>query len=80
MIGIEKECLRVAADGTLSALAHPPALGSPLTHASITTDFSEALLEIVTPPYQDTGAALNHLSDVQNFVYSKLPDGESAQS
>lgn len=76
MIGIEKECLRVAADGTLSALAHPPALGSPLTHASITTDFSEALLEIVTPPYQDTGAALNHLSDVQNFVYSKLPDGE----
>ncbi len=76
MVGVEKECLRVGPDGTLSTLAHPIELGSALTHASITTDFSEALLEIVTPPYEKLGDTLKHLSDVQNFVYSKLPEGE----
>ncbi len=76
MVGVEKECLRVGPDGTLSTLAHPVELGSALTHPSITTDFSEALLEIVTPPYKNLGDTLSHLSDVQNFVYSKLPEGE----
>lgn len=76
MVGVEKECLRVAADGTLSTLGHPPELGSALTHSSITTDFSEALLEMVTPPYVDLADTLKHLSDVQNFVYSKLPENE----
>lgn len=76
MVGVEKECLRVAADGTLSSLGHPAALGSALTHSSITTDFSEALLEMVTPPYTELGDTLSHLADVQNFVYSRLPEGE----
>ncbi len=76
MVGVEKECLRVAADGTLSLLSHPLELGSALTHPSITTDFSEALLEIVTPPYKELALTLRHLQDVQNFVYSKLPEGE----
>jgi len=76
MVGVEKECLRVASDGTLSTLDHPHALGSALTHSSITTDFSESLLEMVTPPYADLADTLQHLADVQNFVYSKLPDGE----
>ena len=76
MVGVEKECLRVAADGTLSVLPHPPGVGSALTHPSITTDFSEALLELVTPPFKDLSDTLKYLSDVQNFVYSKLPDGE----
>lgn len=76
MVGVEKECLRVASDGTLASTTHPVELGRALTHASITTDFSEALLEIVTPPYQNLASTLSHLSDVQNFVYSKLPDGE----
>jgi len=76
MVGVEKECLRVAADGNLSTLDHPYELGSALTHPSITTDFSEALLEMVTPPYADLSNTLQHLADVQNFVYSKLPEGE----
>ena len=76
MVGVEKECLRVAPDGTLSTLGHPYELGSALTHSSITTDFSEALLEMVTPPYVDLADTLKHLSEVQNFVYSKLPEGE----
>jgi len=76
MVGVEKECLRVASDGTLSVLPHPASLGSALTHPSITTDFSEALLEMVTPPFADLGDTLKHLSDVQSFVYSKLPQEE----
>ena len=38
--GLEKESLRVAADGSLSKQRHPKALGSALTHEAITTDFS----------------------------------------
>ncbi len=76
MVGVEKECLRVASDGTLSTLPHPPALGSALTHKSITTDFSEALLEIVTPPFKDMAATLGCLSETQSFVYSQLPESE----
>ena len=76
MVGVEKECLRVAADGTLSELPHPLSVGSALTHPFITTDFSEALLELVTPPFTDLGDTLKHLSDMQNFVYANLPDGE----
>ena len=42
--GIEKESLRVQTTGHLAETPHPKALGSSLTHPSITTDFSEALL------------------------------------
>ena len=51
--GYEKECLRVDADGKLAQTPHPRALGSKLTHPSITTDYSEALLEYITPPSND---------------------------
>lgn len=75
-IGLEKECLRVSAQGTLSDQPHPQALGSALTHPSITTDFSEALLEIVTPPFEDTAHSLDFLDRTHAFVYSQLPPGE----
>ncbi len=75
-IGLEKECLRVSAQGTLSLKPHPPALGAALTHPSITTDFSEALLEIVTPPFDDMAQTLDFLSRTQAFVYSQLPADE----
>ena len=39
--GVEKESLRVQADGRLAMTPHPAALGSPLTHPRITNDFSE---------------------------------------
>ena len=72
MIGLEKETLRVSREGGLAQTAHPVALGSALTHPYITTDYSEALLEIVTPPSQDIPAVLKFLSDTQNFIYSQL--------
>ena len=72
MIGLEKETLRVSREGGLAQTAHPIALGSALTHPYITTDYSEALLEIVTPPSQDIPTVLKFLSDTQNFIYNQL--------
>ncbi len=75
LTGIEKESLRVGPDGSIAQTPHPAVLGSALTHPSITTDYSEALLEFITPPLESAAAALDYLRDLQHFVYKKL-DGE----
>lgn len=72
--GIERECLRVTPDGTLATTPHPAALGSALTHTSITTDYSEALLEFITPVSRDIEDTLNILEDIHSFVYLKNGD------
>lgn len=72
LIGLEKESLRVAESGSVSHTTHPVALGSALTNPAITTDFSEALLELITPPCHTVREALDYLDDIQKFVYSKL--------
>ncbi len=74
--GIEKESLRVTPDGTLAQTPHPPGLGSALTHSAITTDYSEALLEFITPVSTGIEASLDTLEDIHSFVYSQLEDGE----
>ena len=74
LIGVEKECLRVNLEGSISQKPHPVALGSALTHPYITTDYSEALLELITPPLSDAAEALQFLRDSQAFVYSHLED------
>jgi len=71
-IGLEKESLRVSDDGTIANTRHPVALGAALTHSSITTDYSEALLELITPPCRDAQSALRYLQEVQAFVYTQL--------
>jgi glutamate--cysteine ligase len=73
-IGLEKECLRVNSEGKIAQTSHPAALGSPLTHPYITTDYSEALLELITPPCQSSAEALAFLGDVERFVYARLQD------
>ena len=70
--GIEKESLRVAADGALATTPHPEALGSPLTHPHITTDFSEAQLELITGVHEDAEDALGELEDVHRFVCANI--------
>ena len=72
--GIEKESLRVTPEGTLSSRSHPAALGSALTNEFITTDFSEALLEFVTPAFGSTWEALTCLRDIHHFTYERLDD------
>lgn len=72
--GVEKECLRVTPDGKISQRPHPRALGSALTHPYITTDYSEALLEFITPPCNSARATLSFLRDIHQFVYDNLSD------
>jgi len=73
--GIERECLRVDANGQLAHSPHPRALGSALTHPQITTDYSEALLEFITGTDQDPRNTLAELETIHRFTYAKL-DGE----
>jgi len=70
--GLEKESLRVDLDGNLAHTPHPAALGAALTHPHITTDYSEALLELVTPPLPETADVIRFLSDIHSFVYQHL--------
>jgi glutamate--cysteine ligase len=72
--GIEKESLRITPDGTLARTPHPVALGSALTHKAITTDYSEALLEFITPVSTSIGESLATLEDIHCFVYQALDD------
>lgn len=72
LIGLEKETLRVNPEGGLAQTPHPLKLGSALTHPYITTDYSEALLEIVTPPSHKIFSVLDFLNDTQNFIYNQL--------
>lgn len=74
LIGLEKETLRVSHEGGLAQTPHPSGLGSALTHPYITTDYSEALLEMVTPPANDIKSVLNFLHDTQQFIYNQLDD------
>ncbi|MGQ7845008.1 glutamate--cysteine ligase [Granulosicoccus sp. 3-233] len=75
-VGLEKESLRVKGNGGISQADHPEALGAALTHPFITTDFSEALLEMVTPPCDSAEEALHFLTSVHQFIVHRLPEGE----
>ena len=74
--GLEKESLRVNADGHIATTPHPPGLGSTLTHSCITTDFSEALMEFITPVFQQAAHSLSFLADIHSFTYSELQHDE----
>jgi len=76
LVGLEKESLRVGENGMISQLDHPSVLGSALCHTAITTDFSESLLEMVTPPCASSTEALEFLHGVHQFVAARLPVGE----
>ena len=72
--GVEKESLRVGPDGRISQEPHPRALGSALTNEAITTDYSEALIELVTPPFHQTWELVQYLCDLHQFVYRQIGD------
>jgi glutamate--cysteine ligase len=70
--GIEKESLRITPDGKLSQSPHPVGLGSPLAHNSITTDYSEALLEFITPVKAGIEESLEILENIHRFAYREI--------
>lgn len=75
--GIEREALRVDADGKLSQAGHPYAFGSALTHRSITTDYAESLLEFITPVATSVDQLFDYLNDIHHFVAKNLDQNET---
>jgi glutamate--cysteine ligase len=72
--GIEKEGLRVTAASKLSQQCHPLAFGSALTHPHITTDYSESLLEFITPAGEHISDTLGFLEQIHRYSASQLED------
>jgi len=72
--GVEKESLRVTPAGRIATTPHPMALGSALTNDHITTDYSEALIELVTPTFTTNWELLQYLCDLHQFVYRHIED------
>ena len=72
--GLEREGLRVDPSGRISRRGHPQALGSALCNPHITTDYSESLLELVTPTFDDNGALLQYLAELHHFVALHMDD------
>ena len=70
--GVEKESLRVTQDGALAHTPHPSGLGSALTHPHITTDFSEAQLELITGVHRSAESVEAELTQVHQAVYRAL--------
>ncbi len=73
--GIERESLRVKKEGRLSDEPHRYELGAALTHPYITTDYSETLLEFITPVSQSATETISQLRDIQHFAFDQI-DGE----
>ena len=74
--GLEKESLRVQPDGHLAKTPHASAFGSALMHPYITTDYSESLLELITPATGSIAETLGFLDDLHRFIYAHLGDEE----
>lgn len=72
--GIEKEGLRARADLDITQTDHPKALGHPLTHPQITTDYSEALLELITPVSSSRDTLLQQLNNIHHYVQTHIGD------
>lgn len=72
--GVERETLRYELDGNLATTPHPTELGSAYANNWITTDFSESLLEFITPVSQEISTLKAQLEDIHHFTQTKLGD------
>jgi len=77
--GVEKESLRVTHNGEIAKTPHPQSLGSALTHSYITTDYSEAQLEFVTPPYANNWQVIQALTDLHKYTVQSLSADSGTQ-
>lgn len=72
LMGLEREALRVTPDNQIAQSDHPAAYGSPLTNRWITTDYSEALLELITPPCHGVAEVYRFTEQLHHFVSQSL--------
>ncbi|WP_431260777.1 glutamate--cysteine ligase [Roseateles chitinivorans] len=71
--GVEKESLRAQpSGGSLALTPHPTALGSALTHETVTTDFSESQLELITGVHATAEDCERQLTEIHQAVYRCL--------
>ncbi len=70
--GIEREGLRITPEGRLAQSDHPQVLGSALTHPNITTDYSESLMEFITPASDSMETLLSQLGDIHRYSVQHL--------
>lgn len=70
--GIEKESLRAMPGGGLAQTPHPLALGSALTHPTVTTDFSESQVELITGAHPTVAGCLAELGEIHQAVFHAL--------
>ncbi|CRK85685.1 Glutamate--cysteine ligase [Candidatus Providencia siddallii] len=66
--GIEREALRITKSGFISDTPHTEELGKALTHKWITTDFTESLLEFITPADNSIKNTLSFLRDLHRHA------------
>jgi glutamate--cysteine ligase len=74
--GIEKESLRTLRNGALARTPHPAALGSALTHAHITTDYSESQLELITGVHAGVQDCIDELTHIHQFTLRTLAQAD----
>ena len=74
--GLEKESLRIDTNGSLAQTPHPHQWGAPLTHPYITTDYSEALPELITPAFSEMHKTIDFLEQTHRFLYQHLSSDE----
>ena len=72
-LGFERESLRVK-NSRISPNSHPKALGSSNCNRYITIDFSEAQLELITPPNTGAFESLEMLDNIHHFVINNIGD------
>ncbi|WP_343183925.1 glutamate--cysteine ligase [Buchnera aphidicola (Ceratovacuna keduensis)] len=70
--GIERESIRIDENGNFSKKLHPKKLGSSLTHKWITTDFSENLIEFVSPKTKNINELKKFLKDIYIYTIKNL--------
>jgi len=74
--GIEKEGLRTDSNGVVSQKPHHQDLGHKLTHPYITTDYSENLLEFISPVFNKDKNLLNFIEQVHSYSFKKMDKDE----
>lgn len=70
--GLEKENLRTDLHGNIALTSHPLVFGDKAKHPYITTDFSEAQVEMVTPVFDTTHESLNFMESLHDLVSLEL--------
>ena len=72
--GIEREAIRILKNDLISNQSHQKYFGSALCHSYFTTDFSESLLEIITPPFTENNDLVNFLEKSHQYISESIYD------